>query len=353
MQSDLIIEIGNADAFLALPSRLYTGGACPRDYSAESKLIAGGHILSKYFEFFIFTASRNGDAVSRCAVAIYPGDETAYLGFFDSADDESAASALFARAGEFARSKGAKRASGPVDASFWLGYRLKVNKFGKPPYFGEPCGLPWYQKLWEQNGYAVADIYASNAYVASSGYKNEKFIGRLAEFTKQGYVISPLSRRDWNGAIKDIYGMIMRLYADFPMFKHINEDDFIKHYSGLKNILDFSMVKLARYKGEPVGFFISVPDYGDLLNRKMDLPTLAKILLIKLRPRRYVMLYMGVDERRRGLGKAMTQTVIESLAKKRAESIGALIHQGKINERYAEDMITEKYMYLLFSKQLN
>jgi len=350
--TDIKVEIGNESAFLDLPERLYPARDCPRNRAAEAQLLSGTHILSKYFETVAFTASRNGHALSRCALTFYPDDDTAYLGFFDSADDEGAAQALFAKAESFALSRGKRRIAGPLDASFWLGYRMKTNMFDATPYFGEPCGLPWYQKLWEQNGYAVTDAYSSNLYGVASAYTNEKYTERLAAFKEKGYIIRSPKRTEWDKLMGEVYGLIMRLYSDFPMFKPISEDDFRNHYAGLKYLVDFSMVKMAYLNGKAVGFLISVPDYGHRLNRKAGLLTFAWAYWKKLRPSRYVMLYLGVDPAHAGLGKAIAQTIVDTLLKKQVASIGALIHQGKVNERYVEDMVEDKYQYVLFEKHI-
>jgi len=308
--------------------------------------------LSKYFQVYAFTASRGGRVVSRCAVTFYPDDETAYLGFFDSEDDEEAVRELFASAEKYALSKGKHHIAGPVDASFWLGYRMKTNLFDEAPYFGEPCGLPWYQKLWESNGYAVTDLYCSNIYGVSSAYENEKFSARLSAFLEKGYQIVSPKRDEWEKIIGEVYSLIMRLFSDFPIFKSISEDDFRKHYADLKHALDFSMVKMAYLNGEAVGFFISVPDYGHMFNQGTSLKTLARARSIKNRPSRYVMLYMGVDPKHTGLGKALTQTIISELTKKQAASIGALIHQGKVNASYVDDMVKDQFWYALFEKRI-
>jgi hypothetical protein len=349
----LKVETENHADFLSLPGRLYPPKACPRNRATEKELLEKSHVLSHYFELFVFTARRGNDAAARCALTIYPGDTTAYLGFFDSENDREAATALFEAVERFAMSRGLNHVVGPVDASFWLGYRLKINKFDKAPYFAEPCGLPWYQGLWEHNGYRATDLYSSHAFVdPPKAYHNEKFAVRLRDFLAKGYRISSPDRKDWDKTIGEIYGLIVRLYSDFPVFKFITEHDFRSHYAELQHIVDWSMVKVAYWHDEAVGFFISVPDYGCLLNQPLTPSVVSRALLTKKRPGRYVMLYMGVDPAHTGLGKAITQTIISEVVQKHVPVIGALIHEGKINERYVEEMIAEKYHYLLFEKSL-
>jgi len=61
---------------------------------------------------------------------------------------------------------------------------------------------------------------------------------------------------------------------------------------------------------------------------------------------------MGVSREHLGLGKAITQTIIENLNKKRATSIGAFIKEGKVTESYVKDKIQSKYRYVLLECNL-
>lgn len=64
------------------------------------------------------------------------------------------------------------------------------------------------------------------------------------------------------------------------------------------------------------------------------------------------MLYMGVKSEHKGLGKAITQTIIESVRKKKAHCYGAFIQEGKVTENYVKDKISDQYEYLLYEKTI-
>jgi GNAT superfamily N-acetyltransferase len=242
---------------------------------------------------------------------------------------------------------------GPVDASFWLGYRLKANRFDASPYFGEPSGQPWHRRLWEQSGYQVSDRYYSHTFgTPPAEYANPKYQERLASFLDAGYEIASPEPSAWDKAITEVHGLITGLYSDFPAFKTIDADDFKAHYASLRHILDLSLVKLAYWQGQAVGFFIAVPDYGYALNGRLGPLALARLAWTRRFAQRYVMLYIGVLPEHQGLGKALTQTIIEALVAKRRPSIGALMHEGKPTLRFVEEMVVDKCEYLLFSKGL-
>lgn len=355
-----MIEILKADQaqtrelFLSLPPRLYPKKLLVQNRAEEAELLCSTHVLSKYFSFTGFVAVRGGSAVARCAVTLYPDSEDAYFGFFESVDETACASAVLKAAEQFACALGRKRMIGPVDASFWIRYRLKVGGFSGRPYVSEPYQNPYYLNLLQESGYAVAVEYISNRYakLPRRDYQIQKYQSRYQEFIAQGYEIRSPKRSEWDTVIREVYRLVIALYSDFPVFSYLTEEDFCKLFASYKMILDLSMVKIAYYQGEAVGFFIGMPDYQNRLYGKITPLTLLYVLCKRIRSRRYVMLYLGVDPRHRGLGKAITQSIIENVHKKRAESIGAFIRRGKITEDYVKEQKQGIYEYVLLEKAL-
>ena len=129
------------------------------------------------------------------------------------------------------------------------------------------------------------------------------------------------------------------------------KEDFMDIFGSYKYILDYDMVKIAFYREEVVGFFISVPNYANL-PYKLNVRNFFKILQIKNKPDEYVMLYMGVDRRHLGLGNALSNVITMELKNKHVPSIGALVRDGKITQSYASELIRDRYEYVLLEKKL-
>lgn len=340
--------------FLAFPSHIHEKHNLMQKPSDELALLQGTHTLSKYFSFTAFLCYDNESVVARCAVTIYPGKEEAYLGFFDSEDNIDAVKAMAEVAECYAKENGIKKLTGPVDASFWLGYRMKSDRFDEERFFSEPYGMEYYPKLWKEAGFEIAEVYISNIYkkLSKDEQDDEKYIRRYQFFTEKGYRIVSAQKKDWDNVIGEVYTLLIKLYSSFPVFSHITEEDFRELYKSLKTILDFSMVKLAYKNDTLVGFFISVPDYRNRLNREIGLSELIFLLKNRKKCDNYILLYMGVDEKHLGLGSALSQAMFEELRKKRASSIGALIKKGKVSEKYIDKKILYQREYLLFEKTL-
>lgn len=337
--------------FLELPKRLYTKTTNTENPGEVETFLQGTHPLSKYVTLHKFLIYRENEAVGRFVITVYPQDATAYLGFFECVEDREVASFLFAQACDYAKKLGFDKIIGPVDVSFWNKYRLKINLFDKLPYTGEPYNLPYYRDLFLENGFRVCEHYTSNIYNQVDG-EEPLYDERYQTFTGKGYrIVSPVIE-DFDKVIKELYELITELYSDFPIYKDVAYEDFAAVFSDYRYILNMDMVRMAYYEEKAVGFFVSVPDYGNAVYHLNNPLNLLKILSLKKKPKRYVMLYMGVDQAHRGLGKALVGSIMEELRKSGLPSIGALARDGKVTQNYGKEHIEEKYEYVLLEKDL-
>ncbi len=339
--------------FLQMPKKLYYAEECMQDKKTERQLLLGKHVLSHYFTVQgILILDEKEEAVARCLVTCYPEEEAAYLGFYECVENSRVSSLLFRVAEQVAKGQGKQTVTGPLDASFWIRYRLKTNKF-QTPYTGEPYNKEYYGKQFQEAGYQIAYRYQSNCFgTVPPGYQDKLYQEILLEKQKEGYEFFSPSPRSFGKNLQEIYRLIMELYGTFPAFHHITWREFKRIYGALKYVLDYSMVKLVRKESEIVGFLISVPNYHNLTCGKKNLWRMLKILQVKHKPGEYVMLYIGVDGKHKGLGKALSESIKCELQKNQAASIGALIREGKEKESYFQELVTDKYEYVLLQKAL-
>ena len=64
------------------------------------------------------------------------------------------------------------------------------------------------------------------------------------------------------------------------------------------------------------------------------------------------MLYIGVNPNHQGLGKALIQSVMMELKKRNLPCIGALAKDGKVTQKYFDDMIEDQYEYVLLERRI-
>lgn len=339
--------------FLKLPKKLYKASELIQNITQEKQILQGTHFLSHYFKCYnLLVIDEKKQAVARAILTIYDGDNCSYLGFFECIEDYSASQLLFELAENVSMRNGRYRIIGPVDSSIWIKYRMKVNYFDKF-YTGEPYNKPYYVDLWEKSSYNTFVSYYSNAFnIFSKESKDEKYHDRLQRKLSRGYEIRDICKSDIRKMIDDIYDMMIDLYSNFPCYKRITKEEFVQGYSYLGSVIAPKMSKIVYYNDKPVAFFISIPDYKSNLYGTITPIKLLKILMTKRNPKRYIMLYMGVDSKFIGTGKLLSDTIREQLKIEAKESVGALIREDKVDKGYFKDNIDFRYKYLLFEKNL-
>lgn len=340
--------------FLELPHRLYSRREAVQNTTLEKELLEGRHILSRYFSVFpIVVLDEAGRAASRCLLTFYEGDLCAYLGFFESVNDTAASGLLFAAAQQAAAQAGKSKLMGPLNASFWIGYRLKTNRFGTP-YTAEPYNKAYYAALWEDAGFAVCERYYSNALrVPEEADSSMKCKQRLRRILDAGYILRSPDKHTFAGDLREVYRVLIRCYSRFPMFRRIEEDEFCGMFKSLAMVLDFDLVKLAYREDALAGFFICVPDYGHLTHQGAALRNLPGLFWNKYfrKRKRYVLLYLGIDPKHPGVGAALAEAVKQELVQKKAASVAALIHEGGISGGFYKELAVGRYEYALFSRE--
>lgn len=339
--------------FLALPKALYPRERRTQDTKAEKAILNGTHPLSGEFTVRAYLAVDDGASPQgRCVLTYYPDDPAAYVGFFECVEDLDVCRALLSAAEAQARADGKEKLVGPLNASFWIGYRFKVENFDEH-FTGEPDNLPYYADFWEACGFTVSERYYSN-YLRSPTPEDpsEKWEKRLQRALDKGYEIRSLERGKFDEALRDIYRMLVRLYAKFPAFKLITEEQFTALFGSLKYVVDYECVLLGYKDGELAGFFVCVPNYGTLVDGDLSLRDLPAILRIRRNCKEYVILYIGVDRKHLGLGGAFAQTIRQIGQNKGAGSIAALIHEGNSSGVFFRELTTHTARYVLLEKAL-
>ncbi|MDO4798969.1 MAG: GNAT family N-acetyltransferase [Bacillota bacterium] len=338
-------------SFVELNRKIYRPSERMQSDAELQALLNGSHPLSGYFILRAFLVMRGEETVGRFALTTYDGDPVAYFGFFECLEDEEAADFLFGQAEHCARQSGHRSLVGPMNATFWIGYRLKLNHFDRAPYTGEPYNPPYYRRFLERAGFEICDRYTSSIYPPiAQDQVNPLLKKRYETFLARGIRIESPLLRDWDRVSEQLYELLTALYREFPVYKHIEKSDFLNYFSVYRRILNLDMVKMAYDGDRLVGFFIAFPDYGSLVYRKLNLFSILRILAIKRKPRTYILLYLGVDPAYKGLGSALSEAMVRELRRNGATGIGALTHVGNVTSHYANDWIEDRYEYALWRK---
>lgn len=333
--------------FLDLPRRLY-GKKTHQDDAVVRQFLEGTHPLSDDADIGHYLLCREGEAAGRMTLTQYPGSDTLYLGYFECIDDMAAAGLLIRQARQEAAERGLSSVTGPVDVSFWVGYRFKISQFDQS-FMGEPQNMAYYPGLFEKAGFRPIRDYVSHYHRRiPADYELTKFQARSRMIRGRGIRIIHPDFRQFDRYLIDIHGLLMELYRDFPAFVPIGQADFTAMFRDLKLISDPRLIVMA-YDGEvPVGFFISFPDYQNHLLSKRRLVRLWYLLTVKWTPRRIVLSYSGVRRGYEGLSGALYLEVLSYLKKKQLPGVSTLMQKGKVTSGFEKGLVESTTQYRLY-----
>lgn len=342
---------------LALPGLIYPEGRLMQSASEFQAQVAGTHPLSGLYEFEAWLmCDGDGQPLMRAALTFpHTKPNVAYLGYFESVTQEAALmrefiDSLSQRAREV---KDVKSLIGPVQASFWLGYRMQLSGFSDAPFTGEPHNPAYYPALWEAAGFKLKESYLSNFFhQIPKQFQQPRLKKRYRKFVAEGVRFVSPERSQWQAVLPPVFDLLSELYQDFPLFESISFEQFAQVFGEYQHILDFSMVKLAYQQEQLVGFVITFPDYGQLVHRPVKGLNLLKILKRRRKARRYVVMYLGVDGNYLGLGSALSYLIYQEIEARSAYAVAALIHQDKVTKAYVADLQAYQHHYGVYQKEI-
>jgi GNAT superfamily N-acetyltransferase len=259
------------DAFIRYQLELYDGNpyfvapivAERRDFLNRDK-----NPFFSHAEVELSVARRDGRVVGRIAAIDdalwnqFHNAETGFFGMFDAPDDPAVAGALLDRAAEFARSRGMKTLTGPVNLSTNHECGLLVEGFDFPPAMMMPYNFRYYGALLEGWGLRkMKDLYA---YDLSTALAPPEKVVRVAQRLReqQGVRVRPIDLRQLPEEIRRLKSIYNAMMDPAWLFLPMNEEEFDAIVARLRPLVRVrpELCLIAEVRGEPVAFSITLPD---------------------------------------------------------------------------------------------
>lgn len=193
---------------------------------------------------------------------------TGGIGFFDSVNDKDVAFLLFDTAKEWLTTKGLNAMDGPTNPgmrdAFW---GCLVEGFYEP-VFNMPYNYPYYQDLFESYGFKnyfnqytyqrtfedTSDLHPVLHRTASRILANKDYLVRLVEKGNPKFALD----------FRTIYN---KAWSKFTGTKDISDQEALELLKSMEPIMDERLVIFAYHKGEPIAFFIMMPDIGQITRK--------------------------------------------------------------------------------------
>ena len=282
----------------------------------------------KHAEAEFFLAYRDAQIVGRIAAIVNHhhnkehNENIGFFGFFECINDQSVADALFEKAVGWLKERGVHAVRGPATPSVNDEYGLLVDGFDKPAVVLMPYNPPYYGALIEKVGFRkIKDLYS---YHLSQDNAVSERLERMANVIKQreGLTFRSLNMSDFENEVNRIKTLYNRAWVYNWGAVQMTDEEFAALAKDLKPVVVPDLVILAEYKGEPIGFSLSLPDLNIALKHNKNgylLPGLYCMMKYKKKIDTVRIIVLGVVRERQKTGAA---SVLFYETAKRANTLG-------------------------------
>lgn len=262
-------------AFLDMPTRIYKGDEVwvrPLDNDIEKVFSPSKNDLFKGGEAIRWVLY-DGDKVIGRIAAFYNTDKanayeqpTGGCGFFECIESQEAANMLFDVSKNWLASKGMKAMDGPINFGdrdqFW---GVLVEGYDHPMY-GMNYNKPYYAPMFEAYGFQNYFNQHSHRRLLVKDQLNESVYARVERLAENpDYVFRHITKKDINGLGQNFRSIYNKAWANFTGVESMTEAQAESLEKMLKPIIDTDIIYFAYHKGEPIGFFIMLPDLNSLI----------------------------------------------------------------------------------------
>jgi hypothetical protein len=190
---------------------------------------------------------------------------TGGCGFFECIDEEKAAYLLFDTARNWLKEHGMEAMDGPINFGSrerWWG--LLVEGFREPCYCSN-YNPPYYQRLFESYGFQL--YYKQYTYKRTLDSEiGERYANKAKRLLgMRGYTFDFIKRKNLSDAAQQFREVYNKAWVRHDGVGEMTREQADKIMKSLKPVVDPIGLWFAYFEGEPIGFFISIPDVNQLL----------------------------------------------------------------------------------------
>jgi len=315
-----IIAVENAAelrAFIDLPWKLYAEyphWVPPLKKEVRRLLDPHRHPFWEFSARRLFLARRGAEPVGRIAGIIdrhhnqFHHENMGSWGFFECADDQEAAAALFSAVETWVRQQGMTFMRGPLSPSTNYETGLLIEGFNYPPVLNMAYQPPYYLGLIEACGFTKEkDLLA---FLIDGAYQLPEWMERLAErlVQKKGIRIRrfrPKAEDAEFALIREIYNAC---WSGNWGFVPLSDNEMRDIQKSVMKFTDPDLTFFIDYEDEPAAVCVIFPDMNPMLKRlngRIGLLGMLKFLLYRREIRGLRCLMFGIKDEFRQLGIPM------------------------------------------------
>jgi hypothetical protein len=317
-----LVEVTNksdSKAFLMLPVSLYKNEKNwirPLDKDIEIVFDEEKNKSFKYGSCIRWILKNDfGKTIGR--VAVFTNSKTANkdndqptggMGFFECIDNQEAANMLFETSKNWLEQKGMEAMDGPInfgDREKWWG--MLADGFEIEPNYQCNYNFPYYQQLFENYGFQV--YFKQFTFIRKTFDPFHPRIMEKADILNKDpdYSFEHLKLKQLKKYANDFRIVYNKAWANHDGVAEMSEEQADAIMKQMKPIIDEKIIWFAYFKGEPVAFYINLPEVNQVfkyVNGKLDLIGKIKFLWHKWRKtnKKMLGLVFGVAPEHQGKG---------------------------------------------------
>lgn len=193
---------------------------------------------------------------------------TGGMGFFDCIDDQEAANILFDACREWLKSRGMEAMDGPVNFgerdSFW---GCLVEGYTEPLY-NMPYNFPYYRNLFENYGFQLYfRQYTYHRIIEREGLSDVVIEKGERVLSNPEYSFEMIDKRKPEKYAYDFMEIYNQAWGRFPGVTKMRKAQAMALMKQIKPIADERLIYFGYHKGEPIAFFIMMPDISMIFKK--------------------------------------------------------------------------------------
>lgn len=281
-----------ADIFDPLINKNFERGKCIRWL-----LLNEGKVIGRIAAFILKKTSVIGETESNGGV-----------GFFECINNQTAANTLFDVSKNWLISEGAEFMDGPINFGArdkWWG--LLTKGYELEPNYQCNYNFPYYKELFENYGFQI--YFEHYTFLKTIKEDVNPRLERKAHIVNSNpdYSFDHFKMEKFEEQTNNIIDMYNKAWVNHEGVSTISKEQGHALMNKLKPIIDEKIIWFAYYKGEPVAFYINIPEVNQwfkYVNGKLNLLGKLKFVWHKWRKRNKKMLgfVFGVVPEHQGKG---------------------------------------------------
>jgi hypothetical protein len=222
-----------------------------------------------------FLAMRDGKPVGRVCALVNHGhnerfkEKRGFFGFFECADDEEAAHALFDSAAQYLVGQGMTDIRGPANPSLNQEVGLLVDGFTTPPTFMMTYNRPYYEKLVTSWGFEKSqDLLAFDGHIDMITKIDPKMIFVIEELRRRFNVnVRRFNPKKFDEEVSLFLNIYNQSLIGTWGFVPLSAAEVEHQAKGLKHLLLPELTTIIEVDGKPIGAGLGLLDFNPIIKQ--------------------------------------------------------------------------------------